>query len=70
MVAGRQLDAQSYDSAWRIGVALERAGKHSTVTVLPRVGDVIDLIRLNVPDGLRGIAAFAALKGSGQHALN
>lgn len=69
MVAGRQLDAQSYDSAWRIGVALERAGKHSTVTVLPRVGDVIDLSRLNVPDGLRGIAAFAALKGSGQHAL-
>ncbi|WP_413456997.1 hypothetical protein [Herbaspirillum huttiense] len=69
MVAGRQLDAQSYDSAWRIGVALERAGKHSTVTVLPRVGDVIDLSRLKVPEGLRGIAAFAALQGSGQHTL-
>ncbi len=69
MVAGRQLDAQSYDSAWRIGVALERAGKHSTVTVLPRVGDMIDLSRLNVPEGLRGIAAFAALQGSGQHTL-
>lgn len=69
MVAGRQLDAQSYDSAWRIGVALERAGKHSTVTVLPRVGDVIDLGRVSVPEGLRGIAAFAALQGSGQHTL-
>lgn len=69
MVAGKDLDAQSYDTAWRIGVALERAGKHSTVTALPQVGDKIDLSRLSVPDGLRAIPAFAALSGGGEHTL-
>ncbi|WDZ96238.1 cellulose biosynthesis cyclic di-GMP-binding regulatory protein BcsB [Herbaspirillum sp. WKF16] len=69
MVAGKRLDPQSYDTAWRIGVALERAGKHSTVTALPQVGDKVDLSRLAVPEGLRAIPAFAALAGSGEHAL-
>ncbi|NUU04639.1 hypothetical protein [Herbaspirillum robiniae] len=69
MVAGKDLDPKSYDTAWRIGVALERAGKHSTVTVLPQVGDKIDLSRLAVPEGLRAIPAFAALSGSGEHVL-
>ncbi|MCA1325871.1 cellulose biosynthesis cyclic di-GMP-binding regulatory protein BcsB [Herbaspirillum sp. alder98] len=69
MVAGRQLDAQSYDTAWRIGVALERAGKHSTVSTMPVVGDRIDLSRLKVPAALRAIPAFAALSGEGTHVL-
>ncbi|MFL9926833.1 cellulose biosynthesis cyclic di-GMP-binding regulatory protein BcsB [Herbaspirillum lusitanum] len=69
MVAGKQLSPQSYDSAWRIGVALERAGKHSTVTTMPAAGDSIDLSRLNVPAELRVIPAFAALSGSGKHTL-
>lgn len=69
MVAGKDLDAASFDTAWRIGVALERAGKHSTVTALPQVGDKIDLARLAVPDGLRAIPAFAALAGNGEHVL-
>lgn len=69
MVGGKKLSAQSYDTAWRIGVALERAGKHSTVTVMPAVGDNIDTGRLNVPAALRSVPAFAALSGSGRHTL-
>lgn len=69
MVAGKRLTPASYDTAWRIGVALERAGKHSTVTTLPAVGDKIDLSQLKVPAGLRGIPAFGALAGSGEHVL-
>lgn len=69
MVSSKTLNQAAYDTAWRIGVALERAGKHSTVTTMPAIGDKIDLSRLDVPAGLRGIPAFAALSGSGQHAL-
>ncbi|MFJ9450192.1 hypothetical protein [Herbaspirillum sp. NPDC101397] len=69
MVGSKHLSAQSYDTAWRIGVALERAGKHSTVTVMPAIGDSIDLGRLNIPAALRSVPAFAALTGSGRHTL-
>lgn len=70
MVSGSNLSQPAYDTAWRIGVALERAGKHSSITVLPAVGDSIDRSRLTVAPALRNIPAFAALNGSGNHVLN
>lgn len=65
MVVGCQLDVQSYDSVWCIGVVLECVGKYSMVMVLLCVGDVIDLSCFNVFDGLCGIVVFVVFKGSG-----
>ncbi len=36
LVAPGSLSAASYDSAWRLGVALERIGKHSRILPFPR----------------------------------
>lgn len=63
LVGGHGLSAQAYDTAWRIGVALERSGKHAVVRALPAVGDSIDLSALEVPAALRAVPAFAALGG-------
>jgi len=61
LVASPSLARDSYDVAWRIGVALERAGKHPIVRAFPGVGDVIDTTRLVVPEPLKVVPAFAAL---------
>jgi len=61
MIAGHKLSADAYDSAWRLGVALERAGKRPRIRALPAVGDVVDLQGVAVPSALRSIPAFAAL---------
>jgi hypothetical protein len=69
MVAGNKLSADAYDSAWRLGVALERAGKHPRIRALPAVGDVVDLQGIAVPAALRAIPAFAALADGGRRRI-
>ena len=70
LVAGRALTAEAYDTAWRIGLTMERAGKRVRWLALPAVGDMIDLSKINVPAELRGIPAFAAVAGgSTQHKI-
>ncbi len=69
MVAGNKLSADAYDSAWRLGVALERAGKRPRIKALPGVGDVVDLQGVAVPSALRRIPAFAALADGGKRRI-
>lgn len=69
MVAARKLDQQAFDSAWRIGVAMERSGKRVAVRAFPSVGDEIDARGLQVPEGLGQVPAFAALAGNEKYKL-
>ncbi|MCB8822797.1 cellulose biosynthesis cyclic di-GMP-binding regulatory protein BcsB [Microvirga rosea] len=63
-VAGQTMAKDSYDAAWRIGVALERVGKRAVVRALPSPGDEVDLAGIVVPDALRAIPAFKSLVGA------
>lgn len=70
LVAGRQLEQATFDSAWRIGASLHRSNKRMAVRALPAVGEAVDLRGLEVPAALAGVPAFAALKGAeAQHKL-
>lgn len=69
LVAPGSLSAQSYDAAWRLGVALERIGKQARILPLPAVGDQLDLTGLAIPEALRNVPAFASLAGQGSHTL-
>lgn len=69
LVSGGTLDRRAYDTAWRLGLALERAGKRVTVATLPTVGDAVDLSGLDVPSALRSVPGFAGLAGGGRHTL-
>ncbi|SCW39396.1 hypothetical protein [Pseudomonas sp. NFACC05-1] len=69
LVAPGSLSAASYDSAWRLGVALERIGKHSRILPFPVVQDRVDLSSLRIPAELLSIPAFASLNGKGLHTL-
>ncbi|KRC76365.1 hypothetical protein ASE30_07075 [Achromobacter sp. Root83] len=69
MVASRKLDQQAFDSAWRMGVALERSGKRVAVRAFPAVGDEVDTRGLRAPAGLEQVAAFAAVAGAERHKL-
>lgn len=69
LIANGTLDRRSYDTAWRLGLALERAGKRVQITKLPAVGDTIDLNGIVVPQGLRTVPAFAALVVEGRHTI-
>jgi hypothetical protein len=69
LIAGNKLSADAYDSAWRLGVALERAGKRPRIRALPAVGDIVDLQGVVVPSALRRIPAFAALADGGKRRI-
>lgn len=69
MIAGHKLSTEAYDSAWRIGVALERAGKRPRVRAMPAVGDTVDLQDVAIPTALRAIPAFAALADGGKRRI-
>ena len=69
LVAANKLSAEAYDSAWRVGVALERAGKRPKIRALPAVGDVVDMRGVTIPAALRGIPAFASLGDGEQHKI-
>ena len=70
LVSGAKLDASAYDSAWRLGVALEHGGKRVSVRALPSVGATVDTRGIAVPASLAAIPAFAALRdNSATHRL-
>ncbi|VVE40844.1 hypothetical protein PFI31113_04117 [Pandoraea fibrosis] len=70
LVAGKKLDKDAFDSAWRVGVALERSGRRVIVRALPAVGDGVDTRGVDVPAALAGVPAFAAIKdNSASHKL-
>ncbi|AVJ26931.1 cellulose biosynthesis cyclic di-GMP-binding regulatory protein BcsB [Achromobacter spanius] len=69
MVASRKLDQQAFDSAWRLGVAMERSGKRVEVRAFPAVGEEVDTRGLQAPAGLGQVPAFAALAGKETHKL-
>jgi hypothetical protein len=64
LIAGSKLSQESYDSAWRVGVALERAGKRPKIRVMPGAGDTINTENLVVPPGLRGLPAYSGITAS------
>lgn len=68
LVEGRAIRADSYDTAWRVGAALQNGGKRVQVVALPAVGASVDLRGLAIPASLAGIPAYAALSdGSASH---
>jgi hypothetical protein len=69
LITGNKLSADAYDSAWRLGVALARAGKQPKIKALPAVGDVVDLQGVTIAPGLRAIPAFAALADGGKRKI-
>lgn len=69
LVASGTLGKASYDSAWRIGVALARAGKSMQVRPLPAVGEVVDPRDLDVPAALAKVAAFAPWLKTSTHRI-
>lgn len=69
LVSGHRLDRAAFDTAWRVGVALERAGKRTTIRALPDIGDVIDTTHLTIPTGLATVPAFAALTPNSAHTI-
>ena len=69
LISSKNLGSDAYDSAWRMGSALERVGKRSKIVALPLVGDVVDLEGITIPPGLRGVPAFAALSQGGKYKL-
>ncbi|GLO12855.1 membrane protein [Pseudomonas putida] len=69
LVAAGALDRASFDSAWRLGVALERSARRAQVRALPQVGDSVQLAGIEVPAALTTVPAFAALAGQQRHTL-
>lgn len=69
ILVAHTLSANSYDTAWRAGLALERMGKHPVVVALPVSGEEVDLTGVSVPDALKVIPAFAALAEGGKRKL-
>ena len=69
LISANNVTTEAYDSAWRMGVALERSGKRSIIRALPMVGDVIDLDGMTIPTGLRNIPAFAAISQGGKYKI-
>ncbi|WP_369989037.1 hypothetical protein [Pseudomonas xanthosomatis] len=69
LVAGGALERTSFDSAWRLGVALERSARRAQVRALPQVGDSVQLAGVDVPPALAKLPAFAALAGKQAHKL-
>ena len=69
MISSNNLSFEAYDSSWRMGLALERAGKRSKIAVMPAIGDVVDLSGVEIPPGLRGVPAFAALSQGGNYKI-
>ncbi len=65
LLPGGTLSKASYDTAWRLGLSLELAGKQVVVKTLPQVGDTVDLTGLDIPFGLRAVAPFANLASGG-----
>ncbi|MEP9354448.1 cellulose biosynthesis cyclic di-GMP-binding regulatory protein BcsB [Xanthobacter sp. KR7-65] len=63
LVPAGTLSKETYDTAWRLGLALESAGKRLVVKTLPSIGDEVDLSTLDVPAALRSVAPFSSFVG-------
>ncbi len=61
LVASRNLSKASYDTAWRIGAALEQANRRVVVKAFPVPGDTVDTAGWQVPAALASLPAFAGL---------
>ncbi|MFG1394662.1 hypothetical protein [Xanthobacter agilis] len=69
LVAGGPLAKESFDTAWRLGLAVETAGKRITVKTLPNVGDEVDVSGLDVPASLRVVAPFSNFVGANTYRI-
>lgn len=69
LISANNLATDAYDTAWRLGVALDRAGKRSIIRTLPAVGEVIDLTGVTIPPGLLRVPAFAAISQGGKYKI-
>ena len=69
LVASNKLSGDAYDTAWRVGVALERAGKRPVIRALPAVGDTVDMRGITIPPALRAVPAYAGLTENGMHKI-
>lgn len=67
LVAAPPLSRETFDTAWRVGLAMTRQGRPVTVHTLPSVGDIVDTRALNVSPSLVSIAAFAGLSDASEH---
>ncbi len=61
LVASREVSKDTYDTAWRIGVALEQANRRVQVKAFPVPGDTIDTTGWQVAPGLAALPAFSGL---------
>lgn len=70
LVGSKNLGKTAYDTAWRIGVALEQANRRVEVKAFPAPGDAINTAGWQVPAGLATLPAFAALaKNESRHVI-
>ena len=69
LIASNKLTKESYDSAWRVGVALERAGKRPRIRTMPQPGETVNLQGVTVPPGLKSMPAFAGIDNDPNHKL-
>lgn len=70
LVASRNLSKTSYDTAWRLGVALEQANRRVVVRSFPAPGDAVDTTGWQLPAGLANLPAFAELgRNDAKHVL-
>lgn len=70
MVGSRKLSTTAYDTAWRLGVALEQANRRVVVKSFPEPGQAVNTAGWQVPAGLASIPAFAALaQNDAKHVL-
>ncbi len=69
LVAAGTLEQKSFDSAWRLGVSIERSARRAQVRALPQVGDSVQLSGIDIPGALIKIPAFAALANKQAHTL-
>ena len=67
LISGQHLSEKAFDSAWRLGVALARAGKQASVRAFPVVGDQVDLGSIALAPALSALPAFSALGGKNVH---
>ena len=63
LVSGQKMAEESFDSAWRFGLALEHANKHVYFRPFPAIGDEVIIDDLQIPSALLKIPAFSTLKG-------
>lgn len=70
MISGEKISRASYDSAWRMSVALNHLGRKVNIQSFPSIGQEVDIDGLTVPSVLSKIPAFTALQGKSTYQIN